>query len=61
MKKMNRVDQVGLLRLSVRVGKGMSRGMVSLVKGLKEGSCHGSGMLSRLSAWMSLGSLKQAI
>lgn len=58
---MNGVDQVGRFRLSVRVGKGMSRGMVSLVKGLKEGSCHGSGMLSRLSAWISLGFLKLAI
>lgn len=58
---MNGVDQLGLFRLSVKEGKGMSSGIVSLVKGLKEGSCHGSGMVSRFSVWMWLGLIKEVI
>lgn len=58
---MNGVDQLGLFRLSVKEGKGMSSGIVSLVKGLKEGSCHGSGMVSRFTVWMWLGLIKEAI
>lgn len=59
--KINEVDQFNLFRLIVKDYKGISSGMVSLVKGLKEGSCHGSGMVSRLSVCMSLGFLKKAI